>query len=94
MNMSMEMDPLEPWMQKAVDAGVSGIDIIHGHLKSLISDCESNSFIAQAEEAMSPNDMNHMESRYWEGQLDALTAIYNLTYSLAFAINNREGRSG
>ncbi len=34
--------------------------------------------------------IDSMERKYWEGQLDALTHVYGLTYQLAFAISERK----
>jgi hypothetical protein len=33
--------------------------------------------------------MESMERKYWEGQCDALSHVYSLTYALAFAIAER-----
>jgi len=52
---------LEPHLQRQVDAGSSGTDILHGHLKT---------------------------------QVDALTYIYQMTYALAFAIDERTKKNG
>lgn len=73
---------LEPHLQKQVDHNVPGTDIIHGELKWLM---------LQAEEQieMATEDNNLIDVKYWEGQLDALTHVYKLTYLLAFAIADR-----
>jgi hypothetical protein len=34
--------------------------------------------------------MDSMERRYWEGQVDALAHLYELTYALSFAIEERD----
>jgi hypothetical protein len=33
--------------------------------------------------------MDSMERKYWEGQMDALSWVYALTYQLSFAISDR-----
>jgi len=33
-----------------------------------------------------------MERKYWEGQCDALSHLYALTYQLSFAIAERDGQ--
>lgn len=73
---------LEPYLQKQVDAGSSGTDILHGALKNMMLDCE--------------NELNNLseiqdvpEYKYFSGYMDALTEVYSLTYNLAFAIDER-----
>jgi hypothetical protein len=46
--------------------------------------------IAQAEEDESGEAMDSMERKYWEGQLDALSIVYELTYKLSFAIADKD----
>jgi hypothetical protein len=82
---------LEPHLQRQVDAGSSGTDILHGHLKVLMLDAERE--LEEAQRIEEENDysdaMESMERKYWEGQMDALTHIYQMTYALAFAISER-----
>ena len=73
---------LEPRLQKLVDLGESGTDIMHGHLKNLMYDFETKlGEIGDSD--------NIADKFYHEGRLDALTEFYSLTYNLAFAINER-----
>jgi hypothetical protein len=69
--------------------GESGTDILHGELKNLMLEAENQLDIAQKAEDESEEAMDSMERTYWEGQLDALTTVYQLTYDLSFAINDR-----
>ena len=85
---------LEPHLQKQVDAGSSGTDILHGHLKVLMLDAERELELAQALEDETEEAMDSMERKYWEGQCDALTYIYQMTYALAFAIDERAKKNG
>ncbi len=85
---------LEPHLQKQVDAGCSGTDILHGHLKVLMLDAERELEEAQALEAETEEAIDSMERKYWEGQLDALTYVYQMTYALAFAIDERMKKNG
>ena len=85
---------LEPHLQKQIDAGSSGTDILHGHLKSLIVDAERELEEAQALEDETEEAIDSMERKYWEGQLDALTYLYQMTYALAFAIDERTKKNG
>jgi hypothetical protein len=82
---------LDTLLQKQVDLGSSGLDIMHGHLKTLILEAERELELAkQVEEENDYGDaMQSMERKYWEGQVDALIACYSLTYELSFAIGER-----
>ena len=77
-------------LQKAVDVGVSGLDIMHGELKWLMKEAEEQLELAQEAENKSGEAMDSMDRKYWEGQLDALSHLYQLTYSLSFAIMDKE----
>lgn len=82
---------LEPRLQKLVDLGESGTDILHGELKNLMYEAEQQ--LIEAQRIEEDNDysdaMESMERKYWEGQMDALVHVYALTYQLTFAINDR-----
>ena len=88
----MYSDKLEPRLQKLIDLGESGTDILHGELKNLMYAAEQE--FLQAQQVEEDNDysdaMESMERKYWEGQMDALTHIYALTYQLSFAIQERK----
>ena len=88
----MEITPttLDPYLQRQVDNGISGIDIMHGHLKVLMLEAEQELAEAQAIEDESEEAMDSMERKYWEGQCDALAHVYGLTYQLSFAIAERD----
>jgi hypothetical protein len=77
-----------------VDLGESGTDILHGELKNLMLEAENQLILAQAQEDETEEAMDSMERTYWEGQMDALTEVYALTYNLAFAINERSKANG
>ena len=78
-------------LQKQVNHGSSGLDIMHGALKVLMVDAEDE--LRMAQETEEENDysdaMESMERKYWEGQVDALAHVYELTYALSFAIAER-----
>ena len=78
-----------PRLQKLVDLGESGTNILHGELKNLLLEAENQLILAQAQEEETEEAMDSMERTYWEGQMDALTEVYALTYNLSFAINER-----
>jgi hypothetical protein len=82
---------LEPHLQKQVEAGSTGLDIIHGYLKVLMLEAENELLQAQEAEDESEEAMDSMERKYWEGQCDALGNLYALTYALSFAIAKRDG---
>jgi len=66
---------LDPYLQRMVESGMDGADILHGHLKSLMLEAENNMLTRNKDE----------HKKYWAGQLDALTELYQLTYAIAFA---------
>ena len=85
----MNSTKLEPRLQKLVDLGESGTDILHGELKNLMLEAENQLILAQKQEEKTEEAMDSMERKYWEGQMDALTEVYILTYNLLFAIEER-----
>ena len=84
---------IPPHVQKQIDHGSSGLDIMHGQLKVFMLEAEDE--LRMAQETEEENDysdaMESMERKYWEGYTDALGAVYGLTYQLSFAIAEREG---
>lgn len=76
-----------PHLQKQVDLGESGTDIMHGHLKNLMYECETRLI-----EIGDSDDI--AEKFYHEGRMDTLTEMYVLTYNLAFAISDRRKVNG
>jgi len=76
---------LEPYLQRMVDAGMDGADIMHGHLKTLMLEAETQLTLAQEAEDYSEEAMDSMERRYWEGVCEAYGELYSLTYAIAFA---------
>ena len=71
--------------------GVSGTDILHGELKNLMLEAETEYLEIEKEEREGgySDAMLSMDRTRAEGRLDALTEIYALTYQLAFAISDR-----
>jgi hypothetical protein len=80
---------LEPHLQRMVDAGVSGTDILHGELKNLMLIAEQWLEEATEIEDESGEAMDSMVRTEATGRLDALVEVYNLTYALSFAISDR-----
>jgi hypothetical protein len=80
---------LEPHLQRMVDAGVSGTDILHGELKNLMLIAEQWLEEATEIEEESGEAMDSMVRTEATGRLDALVEVYNLTYALSFAIADR-----
>jgi hypothetical protein len=78
---------LSPRLQKLVDMGESGTDILHGELKNMMYETEQ----ALAEYTDHDNEEydQTVDRLHLEGQLDAYATVYQLTYELAFAINDR-----
>ena len=83
---------LPPHLQRMVNAGVSGLDIMHGELKNLILMAESDLAEASTVEQETEEAMDSMVRTECEGRLDALVAVYKLTYDLSFAIGEKEGQ--
>jgi len=82
MLMSYKDTLLEPHLQKLVDLGESGTDIMHGHMKNLMYECETKlSDISELQD--------NPEYKYLSGRMDTLTEIYIMTYNLSFALNER-----
>ena len=92
----METTQLEPRLQRLIDLGESGTDILHGELKNLMLEAEKE--FLEAQQIEEDNDysdaIESMERKYWEGQCDALANVYALTYQLAFAISDRIKNNG
>ena len=83
---------LDPYLQRQVDNGINGLDIMHGHLKVLMLEAEVQLEEAQRIEEENDYDdaMESMERKYWEGMSDAYSHLYSLTYALSFAIAEHE----
>ena len=93
--MNESADKLEPHLQRMVDAGVSGLDIMHGELKNLmlIAEEEYNECVRIEEENDYSDAMESMDRKYAEGLLDAYVSLYKTTYDLSFAISIKEAES-
>jgi hypothetical protein len=83
-------DELPLHLQRLVNAGVNGLDIMHGELKNLMLIAEEQLAWALAVEKETEEAMDSMERTRCEGALDTLVDIYNLTYQLSFAIGAQE----
>jgi hypothetical protein len=80
----MTTTQLDPRLQKLIDIGESGTDILHGELKNLMLDTETRL-----------SGINDGPARdYLEGVLDAYVNVYQLTYQLSFAISDRIKNNG
>ena len=82
-----------PHLQKLVDLGESGTDILHGELKNLMLQAERNLESAQNNEPLAEDEYDESDD-YHYGYLDALTVVYKLTYDLSFAIGARNEARG
>jgi hypothetical protein len=90
--MNQEDIGLPPHLQRMVNAGVSGLDIMHGELKNLMLIAEQDLADALEQETLSEEAMDSMVRTECEGRLDTLVELYNLTYQLSFAIGERQGQ--
>ena len=82
---------LPPHLQRMIDAGVSGTDVLHGELKNLMlmAEQEFNEISQEEEDGDFSDAMLSMDRTRAEGRLDTFGEVYALTYQLAFAINER-----
>jgi hypothetical protein len=87
--MNAEDIGLPPHLQRMVNAGVTGLDIMHGELKNLMLIAEQQLADAQAIEDETEEAMDSMERTEAQGRLDALVELYQLTYQLSFAIGEK-----
>lgn len=92
--MNYNTTELDPHLQRLVDLGESGTDILHGALKNMMLEAENQLILAQEQEAKTDEAIDSMQRTYWEGQMDALTEVYGMTYNLAFAISDRSKARG
>ena len=92
--MNSEDIGLPPHLQRMVNAGVTGLDIMHGELKNLMLIAEQDLFESIAREEESEEAMDSMDRTRCEGALDTLAELYNLTYQLSFAIGARNEARG
>jgi len=85
--MNSEDIGLPPHLQRMVNAGVSGLDILHGELKNLMLIDEQllSEYTNQDDEEYDQT----VDRLTLQGHLDALVELYNLTYQLSFAIGAR-----
>jgi hypothetical protein len=81
----MDKLELDPYLQRQIDAGMDGADILHGHLKVLMVQAQNELANALEDEEASGEAMDSMERRYWEGVDEAYSELYALTYAIAFA---------
>jgi hypothetical protein len=79
---------LPPHLQRMVNAGVSGLDILHGELKNLMLIDEQllSEYTNQDDEEYDQT----VDRLNLEGHLDALVELYQLTYDLSFAIGEKK----
>jgi hypothetical protein len=88
--MNAEDIGLPPHLQRLVNAGVNGLDIMHGELKNLMLIAEEQLAWAQAIEDETEEAMDSMARTEATGRLDTLVELYKLTYDLSFAIGARD----
>lgn len=85
--MQEQADKLAPEYQKLIDAGVAGIDVMHGMLK--LEMLEAQARYDEAQKIEEENDysdaMESMDRKYEEGFYDAVTMMYKMTYDISFA---------
>ena len=88
--MNAEDIGVPPHLQRMVNAGVTGLDIMHGELKNLMLIAEQELAEAIEVEEESGEAMDSMQRTEATGRLDTLVELYQLTYQLSFAIGARD----
>jgi hypothetical protein len=83
---------LEPRLQKLIDMGESGTDILHGELKNLAYETEQK--LAEYTDHDNEQYDQTVNRLHLEGMLNAYVEVYALTYQLAFAISDRIKKNG
>jgi hypothetical protein len=91
--MEIKATQLDPRLQRLVDLGLDGIDIMHGELKILMLEAEGQLQLAQEQEDITEEAIDSMERKYWEGVTETLAGLYSLTYDLSFAIADKEAKA-
>ncbi len=89
LNLDMFSTELPPRLQKQVDAGISALDIMHGELKNMMYEIEQdlNPLLENSELLGSDEEYEDTVDRLsLTGYMDALVAVYALTYLLSFAM--------
>jgi len=86
------MNTLDPRLQKLIDLGESGTNILHGELKNLMYQTEQA--LAEYTDHDDEEYDQTVNRLHLEGMLDAYVEIYALTYQLAFAISDRTKANG
>ena len=87
----METTTLPPHLQRMVNAGCTGLDIMHGELKNLmlIAEQEYEELVTEEKDGDYGDAMLSMQRTEASGRIDALAELYKLTYDLSFAIGAR-----
>jgi hypothetical protein len=88
--MNREDIGLPPHLQRMVNLGMDGADIMHGELKVLMLEAEEELERAKEIEEQTEEAMDSMERKYFEGVLDAYGELYQLTYDIAFAKTEKD----
>jgi hypothetical protein len=85
--MQESADKLDIHLDRLVNAGIPGIDIMHGELKNLmlLAEKEYSDAVEVEEENDYSDAMESMDRKYAEGFMDALVMCYKMTYDISFA---------
>ena len=83
-------EPIDSRLRKLVGLDVPAIDIMHGELKIALVNAEEQYTLAVEEEERTEEAIDSMERKYWEGQVDALSWVYKMTYDITFLIDDKE----
>lgn len=83
-------------IRELLDLNISGTDILHGQLKTLIyeADLHLNACIKREEDSEYANAMDSMDRTYAEGYMDALIAVNHYVIDLTYEISDRSKNRG
>ena len=74
---------LDPYLEKQVELGMDGADILHGHLKTMMYETEKR--LAEYTDHDDEQYDQTVDRLHLEGYLEGLGEVYALTYAIAFA---------
>lgn len=82
-------------VQRLIDNGISGTDILHGYMKQMMyeTDLVLTPLVENSNEVGSDEDYEDtIERLYNEGYSDALTAVNQFIIDLTYAIDERNAK--
>ncbi len=82
--------PIDPTLQRLVEAGVSGLEIMRGHLEELLIQAQRDLANALETEEESGEVSDAIERSFFEGAVETMSSLSVLSSHLSFAISEKE----